>query len=140
MSGNKTIPTAQSVDDFVASVADEQKRKDCIALQRLMTGITKEDPVMWGPGIVGFGEYHYIYDSGREGDMLMTGFSPRAQNISIYIIPGFKRYDVLMKKLGKHKTGKSCLYIKKLSDINLDVLTELISASFAHMKQKYHQS
>lgn len=139
MSGNKTIPTSQSVDDFIASIPDDQKRKDCNTLQHLMREITKEDPVMWGTSIVGFGEYHYKYDSGREGDMLMTGFSPRSQNITIYIISGFKRYETLMKKLGKHKTGKSCLYVKRLSDIDLDVLKELIAVSFEHIKIKYNQ-
>ncbi|NNJ89674.1 MAG: DUF1801 domain-containing protein [Eudoraea sp.] len=138
MSGNKTIPTTESVDEFLASIPDVQKRMDCITLQHLMKEVTKEDPVMWGSSIVGFGEYHYKYDSGREGDMLMTGFSPRSQNISIYIIAGFKRYEVLMKKLGKHKTGKSCLYVKRLSDIDLDVLKELIAASHEHIKNKYH--
>jgi hypothetical protein len=139
MSGNKTTPTSQSVDDFIASIPNDQKRKDCITLQGLMKEITKEDPVMWGTSIVGFGQYHYKYDSGREGDMLMTGFSPRSQNISIYIIAGFKRYETLMKKLGKHKTGKSCLYVKKLSDIDMEVLKELIEASYEHIKNKYFQ-
>ena len=138
MSGNKTIPNTQSVENFLSGIQDDQKRRDCKALQHLMEDITKEDPVMWGNSIVGFGTYHYKYDSGREGDMLMTGFSPRAQNISIYIISGFKRYDALMKSLGKHKTGKSCLYIKKLSDVDIDVLKELITASYKHMKSKYH--
>jgi len=139
MSGNKTIPTSQSVDDFIASISDDQKRQDCIALQHLMRQITKEKPVMWGTSIVGFGQYHYKYDSGREGDMLMTGFSPRSQNISIYIIAGFKRYEALMKTLGKHKTGKSCLYVKRLSDVDTAVLKELVTASFNHIKEKYHQ-
>jgi len=138
MSGNKTIPTSQSVDEFIASIPDDQKRKDCIALQQLMIEITEEEPVMWGNSIVGFGEYHYKYDSGREGDMLMTGFSPRSQNISIYIISGFKRYEALMKTLGKHKTGKSCLYVKRLSDIDIDVLKDLIATSYEHTKNKYH--
>lgn len=139
MSGNKTIPTSHSVDDFIVSIPDDQKRKDCITLKQLMREITKKEPVMWGNSIVGFGEYHYKYDSGREGDMLLTGFSPRSQNISIYIISGFKRYEALMKTLGKHKTGKSCLYVKRLSDIDTDVLKELIAASYEHIKNKYHQ-
>lgn len=139
MSGNKTTPTSQSVDDFIASISDDQKRQDCIALKHLMSEITEEKPVMWGNSIVGFGEYHYKYDSGREGDMLMTGFSPRSQNISIYIIAGFKRYETLMETLGKHKTGKSCLYVKKLSDIDMDVLKELVAASFKHINDKYNQ-
>jgi hypothetical protein len=140
MSVNKTIPNTQSVQNYLADISNEQKRRDCMALQQLMEEVTTEDAVMWGDSIVGFGTYHYNYDSGREGDMLMTGFSPRAQNISIYTIAGFKHYDALMKSLGKHKTGKSCLYIKKLSDVNLDVLKELITASYTHMKSKYPQN
>ena len=93
---------------------------------------------MWGPSIVGFGSYHYKYESGREGDMCITGFSPRKQNLTIYILPGFKRYSELMKKLGKYKTGKSCLYINKLEDVDMKVLKELISEDVKYMKKKYH--
>jgi hypothetical protein len=93
---------------------------------------------MWGPSIVGFGSYHYKYDSGREGDMLLAGFSPRKQNLTLYIMAGFDRYENLMKRLGKHSTGKSCLYIKRLSDIDIDVLSEIISASYEHYNKKYN--
>lgn len=100
--------------------------------------ITQEDPVMWGPSIIGFGSYHYKYESGREGDMLLTGFAPRKNSLVLYIMPGFDRYDELMQKLGKFKTGKSCLYIKKLTDINVKVLKELIHSSLEYMRNKYH--
>lgn len=137
MSGNKTIPNINSVTDFLEAIPEEEKRKDCFVLLELMKEITNEPPVMWGPSIIGFGSYHYKYDSGREGDMLLTGFSPRSQNLSLYIMAGFKRYEDLMSRLGKHKTGKSCLYIKRLSDINMDVLKELITSSFDHYSTKY---
>ena len=104
----------------------------------MMKQITKENPIMWGPSIVGFGSYHYKYESGREGDMCITGFSPRKQSLTIYIMPGFDGYDKLMKKLGKYKTGKSCLYINKLEDVDLKVLKELISEDVKNMKKKYH--
>ncbi|MBT8301536.1 MAG: DUF1801 domain-containing protein, partial [Maribacter sp.] len=117
---------------------DEIQRQDSVKLVDLMKEITGEDPVMWGPSIIGFGSYHYKYDSGREGDMLLTGFSPRKQNLSLYIMAGFSNYGNLMQKLGKYKTGKSCLYIKRLSEINIDVLKELIKASFDHHNNKYN--
>ena len=130
----KTKANDASVTDFLNSVEDEQKRKDSFEILRLMKEITQEQPVMWGPSIIGFGSYHYKYDSGREGDSLMMGFSPRKQNITLYILPGFERYQVLMKKLGKHTTGKSCLYIKRLSDVDKDVLKELMTESLYAMK------
>ena len=101
-----------------------------------MKKITKEEPVMWGPSIIGFGSYHYKYESGREGDMCITGFSPRKQSLTLYIMPGFERYHDLMNKLGKYKTGKSCLYINKIEDVDLKVLKELISESVKFMKNK----
>ncbi|NND79850.1 MAG: DUF1801 domain-containing protein [Maribacter sp.] len=137
MTQNKTRPTAVSVTSFLDSV-DEIQRQDSVKLVDLMKEITGEDPVMWGPSIIGFGSYHYKYDSGREGDMLLTGFSPRKQNLSLYIMAGFSNYGNLMQKLGKYKTGKSCLYIKRLSEINIDVLKELIKASFDHYNNKYN--
>lgn len=138
MSGNKTIPTSESVTDFLNAVANDQKRADSYALLDLMKKITGEPPVMWGPSIVGFGQYHYKYDSGREGEMLLTGFSPRKQNLTLYIMAGFHRYKSLLKKLGKHSTGKSCLYIKKLADINMEVLTDIITLSYEYYNKKYH--
>jgi len=102
-----------------------------------MKQISSEEPKMWGTSIVGFGNYHYKYESGREGDFMKVGFSPRKTSLTLYIMPGFKRYDDLMEKLGKYKTGKSCLYIKKLEDVDQDVLKELICSSFDHMTKKY---
>ena len=138
MAKNKTIPNEASVVGFIEGIDDGQKKADCHTLIDLMKEITGEEPVMWGPSIIGFGSYHYKYDSAREGDMLLTGFSPRKQNLSLYIMSGFKRYETLMQKLGKHKTGKSCLYIKRLSDIDMGVLTELIKDSYAHYNKKYN--
>lgn len=138
MSGNKTIPNEASVTKFLDGVTDPQKKEDSYFLLELMKKITGKPPVMWGPSIIGFGSYHYKYDSGREGDMLLTGFSPRKQNLTLYIMAGFKRYEELMKKLGKHSTGKSCLYIKRLSEIDIEVLTAVITASYEHYNSKYN--
>ncbi len=138
MAENKTKPTQASVGAFLEALSDEQKKKDCFLLLERIKDITGEEPVLWGPSIIGFGSYHYKYDTGREGDMILTGFSPRAQNISIYIMAGFERYPQLMKRLGKYRTGKSCLYVKRLSDIDLDVLMDLVSASYEHMNAKYN--
>lgn len=138
MAKNKTIPNETSVSAFIEGVEDEQKKADCHTLTGLMKEITGEEPVMWGPSIIGFGSYHYKYDSGRGGDMLLTGFSPRKQNLTLYIMSGFNRYEKLMRKLGKYKTGKSCLYIKRLSDIDMGVLTELIKDSFTHYNKKFN--
>ena len=134
---NKTVQNSASVNDFIAGVQDEEKRTDCIAIDELMQKITGFKPAMWGPSIVGYDTYHYKYASGREGDYMKVGFSPRAQNITLYIMPGFSDYDSLLQKLGKHKLGKSCLYIKRLSDIDQDVLAELISQSYQYMCAKY---
>ncbi|MEK6153580.1 DUF1801 domain-containing protein [Flavobacteriaceae bacterium 3-367] len=138
MAQNKTIPNQGSVTAFLDSVEEDTKREDAYALLQLMKKITGQPPVMWGNSIVGFGSYHYKYNSGREGDMLLTGFSPRKQNFALYIMTGFKRYPELMEKLGKHKTGKSCLYIKRLKDVDTDILTQLISASYEHYHTKYN--
>ena len=132
----KTKVSKASVNNFLNSVKDEQKRKDSFKILEMMKKITKEEPKMWGPSIVGFGKYHYKYESGHEGDMCIAGFSPRKEALTIYILPGFEKYDSLMKKLGKYKTGKSCLYIRRLEDIDTKVLTELISESYKYMKQK----
>lgn len=129
----KTQPNAASVEDFLNTVPDEEKRADAFAVLKLMKQVTKAKPKMWGSSIVGFGEYHYTYESGREGDWFLTGFSPRKQSLTLYIMSGFARYDSLMKKLGKYKTGKSCLYIKKLEDIDLVILKELITQSVNHV-------
>ena len=133
----KTKPNKASVDKFIKAVKEEKRRDDCFQVLDIMKKITKEEPIMWGSSIVGFGSYHYKYESGREGDMCMTGFSPRKQNLTIYILPGFKRYSELMKKLGKHKTGSSCLYINKLENVDLKVLKQLITESVKYMKKTY---
>ena len=132
----KTKVNDASVVDFLSGVADEQKQKDSFEILKIMKQITKEEPKMWGSSIVGFGSYHYKGASGREGDWMQIGFSPRKQNITLYIIPGFERYPELMKKLGKYSTGKSCLYVKRLSDVDMDVLKELITESLKVMKNQ----
>lgn len=134
---NKTTQNTGDVSAFLAKVADETKRADCDVLLEMMSGITGDPPMMWGSSIVGFGSYHYKYESGREGDSLITGFSPRKQALAIYIMPGFSQYESLLAKLGKHKTGKSCLYIKRLDDVHLPTLKKLVASSVKHMRQKY---
>lgn len=131
---NKTQPTGISVSAFLAGIEDEQARKDCKAIARIMREATGESPKMWGPSIVGFGSYHYRYASGREGDWPITGFSPRKQNLTLYIMDGFAEYGSLLQRLGPHKTGKSCLYIKRLADVDLDVLRELVTRSVQHKR------
>ena len=126
MAENKTQPAKQNPKEFIKTVEDEQKRKDSLLLLDLMKKITGEKPIMWGPSIIGYGKYHYKYDSGREGDFLKVGFSPRKQNLTVYIMPGFKKYETLLKKLGPHKSSVSCLYIKRLSDIDLKILEQAI--------------
>ncbi len=129
----KTQKTNASVTAFLKSVADDDRRKDCQTLVRIMKRAVGAEPKMWGSSIVGFGHYHYKYASGRENDWFLAGFSPRKQDLTLYIMAGFDRYDVLMARLGKHKTGKSCLYLKRLADVDVGVLEELISASVKHM-------
>ena len=129
----KTQKTNASVSAFLKSIADDDRRKDCQTLVRVMKRAVGAEPKMWGSSIVGFGHYHYRYASGRENDWFLAGFSPRKQDLTLYIMAGFDRYDALMAKLGKHKTGKSCLYIKRLADVDVAVLEELISASVKHM-------
>lgn len=134
---NKTVPTNQDVEDFLESLDNDRRKQDSYTLLQMMANASGEPAAMWGKTIVGFGQYHYRYDSGREGDFMRVGFSPRKANLSVYIIPGFSQYQALLEKLGKHKLGKSCLYINKLADVNLDVLQELITASLAEMAEKY---
>jgi hypothetical protein len=119
-----------SVEGFLSKADDEQKRKDCVEIVKIMKQVTKEEPKMWGPAIIGFGSYHYKYESGREGDMMQIGFSPRKQNITLYIGLGGNAENPLLKKLGKYTTGKGCLYIKKLANVDRTVLQELIADSF----------
>lgn len=124
------------IEAFLNAVENAKRREDSFAVLELMKKITKEEPKMWGPSIVGFGTYHYKYASGREGDWMLTGFSPRKTALTVYIMAGFERYEELMAKLGKYKTGSSCLYINKLEDVDLKVLAELIKQSVSHMKKK----
>ena len=131
----KTKQTDESVTEFLNGVPDEKKRQDSFAILELMTEVTGSEPRMWGESIVGFGSYHYRYASGREGDWFVTGFSPRKQNLTLYIMAGFHNYDQLLQNLGKHKTGKSCLYIKRLEDVDLDTLRKLVSQSVQHMNE-----
>jgi len=131
----KTKATTISVKKFIESVEDEQKRKDSFQLVKMMEKITGEKPKMWGPSIIGFGKYEYRYESGHGGEMCVVGFSPRKAALSIYILMGFEKTPELMKKLGKYKIGKACLYVKKLSDIDLKILEELIKMSYKEIKK-----
>lgn len=127
----QTTVNDASVADFVNSVPNETKRKDCLEIIKIMRQVSKEEPKMWGPAIIGFGSTHYKYASGREGDMPMIGFSPRKQSLTLYIGVGDSSDSPLLKKLGKYSTSKVCLYIKKLADVDMNVLQELITDSFA---------
>ena len=138
MAENKTRPTDASVTKFLNSIENERKRQDSLTILKLMKEVTGEEPKMWGDSIVGFGDYHYQYASGREGNWFLAGFSPRKQNLTLYIMAGFDNYDTLLSQLGKYKTGKSCLYINKIADVNLDVLKELVQQSVAHMRQAHN--
>ena len=131
----KTKINDADVEAFLNGIEDEKRRKDSFAVLELMKKITKAEPKMWGASIVGFGNYHYKYQSGREGDWFVSGFSPRKQNLTFYIMSGFSRYDELLAKLGKHKTGKSCLHINKLEDVDLDVLADMIEISARNVNQ-----
>lgn len=133
----KTKETKSSVEKFLDAVEDKRKRDDAYAILDMMQKAAKEPPKMWGPSIIGFGTYHYKYESGHEGDMCMIGFSPRKAALTLYILMGFEGYDELMGKLGKHKISKACLYIKKLEDVDVKVLKELITLSVKYMKAKY---
>ncbi|MBC8509884.1 MAG: DUF1801 domain-containing protein [Anaerolineales bacterium] len=129
----KTKLNDASVVDFLNSVEDDKKRQDSFKILELMQEVTGEEPKMWGTSIVGFGSYHFKYTSGKEGDWMATGFSPRKQNLTLYIMDGFEHYDDLLGKLGKHSTGKSCLYVKKTEDIDMDVLRKLVKLSTEHV-------
>lgn len=129
----KTKRNKGDVKAFLNGVPDEKRRNDSFTVLELMKQVTGANPEMWGENIIGFGSYSYKYESGREGDWFLTGFSPRKQNLTLYIMSGFKEYDQLLRKLGKHTTGKSCLYIKKMDDVNREVLEELIKKSVEHM-------
>ena len=137
MAEMKTKATAVDVQAFVENIEDEGQRRDAQEILRMMKRITGEKPAMWGESIVGFGRYHSRYDSGREGDWFLTGFSPRKRDLTLYIMAGFDRWDELMERLGKYRIGKSCLYIRRLEDVDAKVLAELIEASVDHMKRTY---
>ena len=133
----KTKENKASVSKFLQTVDDQQKRADCKAIAKMMRAATGKPARMWGAAIVGFDKYDYQYASGRSGTFMITGFAPRAQNIAVYIMPGFSKFGGLMKKLGKHKTGKSCLYIKTLADVDENVLEKLIGESVTEMRRIY---
>jgi hypothetical protein len=130
----KTKPTNVSVKDFLNQIPDKERRDDCFAVAKIMEEITGDKPKMWGPSIVGFGTFRYKYASGREGDWMITGFSPRKKDLTLYLMMGFKKHPDLMKQLGKHSTSKSCLYIKRLSDIHVPTLKKLIKSSVKDLK------
>ena len=132
----KTKVNEASVEGFLNSVADEQARKDCFEILKMMKQVTKEEPKMWGASIVGFGSYHYKGASGREGDWMLIGFSPRKQNLTLYLMHGFEVHKGLLKKLGKYKTSMGCLYIKNLDDVDKKVLKELVTESVKRMKSQ----
>ncbi len=134
MADLKTQPTGHSVEAFLNAIPEEKKREDCFTILRIIREATGNEPEMWSDNIVGFGRYHYRYATGRTGEWMLTGFSPRKQNLTLNIMAGFDRYDELLQRLGKHTTGKSCLYIKRLSDVDQVVLKELATQSVAHMK------
>ena len=125
----KTKETTESVSAFLDKIADKGRREDCLAVLDIMRAVTKEEPRRWGTSIVGFGRYHYKYASGREGEWMITGFSPRKGDLTLYIMGGFDKFSDLMKSLGKYKTGKSCLYIKRLADVDIKVLRKLVGES-----------
>ena len=137
MAENKTRPTTSSVVLYIEAIDDETRRKDCRALAKLMARTTKHKPVMWGTSIVGFGSYHYRYDSGREGDSCLVGFSSRKGDISVYLTASFPGRDELLARLGKHKTAKGCLYVRKLSDIDVKALELLVAGSAAEVRRRY---
>jgi hypothetical protein len=133
---NKTKPTRTSVAAFLNKIGDKQRREDCFAILELMRKVSNSEPVMWGSAIVGFGTYHYVYESGREGDTVVIGFSPRKQNISIYLMGGLQPLEAELAQLGKYKTGKGCLYINSLSDVNVKVLNKVFTKAFKATTRK----
>lgn len=137
MAKMKTTPTQASVDAYLDSVEDAQKRADCRAVAAMMAEVTGAPARMWGPSIVGFGSYHYRYASGREGDFMETGFAARKRAITLYVMAGFSEYGDLLAKLGKHDTGKSCLYVKRLADVDQAVLWEMVERSVAWIRARH---
>lgn len=137
MAKNKTEQTTENVSDYISTVADEIKRKDAFELIKIMQNATGFEPKMWGAGIIGFGSYHYKYKSGHEGDAPLLGFSPRKDAISLYLSSTFENKEELLSKFGKHKAGKGCIYIKKMSDIDLEILNKMISLSVSYLQNLY---
>ena len=137
MAENKTKATDVSVESYLSNIGDESRRKDCEALSKLMSKVTKDKLKMWGTSIVGFGTYHYKYESGHEGEAPLAGFASRKGDITLYLASGFPEQEELLAKLGKHKTGKGCLYIRKLSDVDLKTLEQLIVESYAERKRNH---
>ncbi len=137
MSDMKTRETDASVAEFIAAVPHDGRREDAIAILELTERVSGYPPRMWGPSIIGFGSYHYRYESGREGDMCRIGFSPRKTSLALYLIPGFDGEKEALVRLGKHKTGKSCLYINRLTDVDMTVLEDMIQRALAYMDEKY---
>ena len=140
MAENKTKPTQVSVTDFIDAVPNAQRREDAKTVCAMMERLSGNPPVLWGPSIVGFGSYHYKYDSGREGDAGRIGFSPRSTSLVLYLVDGYEGKEAQLARLGKHKIGKSCLYINKLADVDTSVLEEMITDSLAYMDEKYPRS
>ena len=137
MAENKTHVTEASAADYLAAIDDAQRRADCEQISHLMTRVTGEGPRMWGPSIVGFGRYHYRYDSGHSGDACLTGFASRKGDISIYLSCSSPDQEALLARLGRHKMGKACLYVRRLSEIDLQVLEQLVAASVAELRLRY---
>lgn len=140
MAKNKTTETKASVEGFLKQIPNEARRKDGLELLEIMKSQIKSEPKMWGPTIVGFGSYHYKYETGHEGDAPLTGFSPRAASLSIYLSPEFEKKDELLAKLGKHKMAKSCLYINKLADVDIKILKQMIKASITAVRKQYPEN
>ena len=134
---NKTQPTSTDVTRYLNSIEHAGRREDAFTLLEMMSRITGEPATMWGPSMVGFGRYHYVYESGREGDSFLSGFAPRKANMVVYVMPGFEKYGALLEKLGKHKTGSSCLYLGRLGNIDTSVLETLVERSVTDMREKY---
>ncbi len=134
---NKTMPTSVTPKDFIAGVEPERRREDGMALLEFFNKVTGLKPKMWGPSIIGYGRYHYKYESGREGDSLMTGFSPRKSALTMYIMPGYRDMSDKLERLGKHKIGKACLYVNKLADIDMAVLEEIVVEGVTYMRANY---
>lgn len=137
MGKNKTTETERSVIDFINTAPDEAKRKDALELLKIMQEVTGFEPKMWGSGIIGFGNYHYKYESGHEGEAPLAAFSPRKDAVSLYLSSSFENKEELLSKFGKHKAGKGCIYIKKLTDINAEILKQMISLSVDYLKKSY---